>query len=90
MPARILVSDCIRISIADIAQKPSEPEKEENVQMLFPGMRSSVAQRLPAKMPITITLMNDGTSFLNVMCSFSCGDIANAYYSTEGKTVSFV
>ena len=70
MPARILVSDCIRISIADTAQNPSEPEKEENVQILFPGIRSSVAQRLPAKMPITMTLMNDGTSFLNVMCFF--------------------
>ena len=67
MPARILVSDCISISIADIAQNPREPEKEENVQMFSPGIRSSVAQRLPAKMPITITLINDGASFLNVM-----------------------
>ena len=67
MPASSLVSDCISISIADIAQNPSEPEKEENVQILFPGIRSSVAQRLPAKMPITMTLINDGASFLNVM-----------------------
>ena len=68
MPARIRESDCIRISIADTAQNPREPEKEENVQMFSPGIRSSAAQRLPAKMPITMTLMNDGVSFLKTIC----------------------
>ena len=67
MPARILVSENIRTSIADIAQNPNDPEKEEKVQIFSPGIRSSAAQRLPARMPITITFINDAASFFNVI-----------------------
>ena len=63
--ASFQLSDCINTIIPVIAQKPSEPENEDKVQILLPGIKSRNAQRLPMHIPKIITLINDLISFFN-------------------------